>query len=52
MHAGSDVAHRSVAPSLDDAKQSFKAAWLAFNGKHGPEAFAAAYRAMNKRNEP
>ena len=40
------------ATSLDDAKQSFKAAWLAFKEKHGPEAVAAAYREMNKRNEP
>jgi hypothetical protein len=40
------------AASLDDAKQSFKAAWLAFKEKHGPEALAAAYRAMNKRSEP
>ena len=40
------------ATSLDDAKQSFKRAWLAFKAKHGPEALAAAYRAMNKRNEP
>jgi hypothetical protein len=41
-----------VAASLDDAKQSFKSAWLAFKAKHGPKALAAAYRAMNKRNEP
>jgi hypothetical protein len=40
------------AASLDDAKQSFKAAWLAFKEKHGAEALAAAYREMNKRNEP
>jgi hypothetical protein len=40
------------ATSLDDAKQSFKTAWLAFKQKHGPEALAAAYRATNKRNEP
>lgn len=39
------------ATSLDDAKQRFKTAWLAFKEKHGPEALAAAYRAMNKRNE-
>ena len=40
------------ATSLDEAKNSFKAAWLAFRAKHGPEALAAAYREMNKRNEP
>ncbi|MET4244610.1 hypothetical protein [Bradyrhizobium sp. RT10b] len=40
------------ATSLDDAKQSFKTGWLAFKQKHGPEALAAAYRQMNKRNEP
>ena len=37
------------ASSLDDAKQSFKAAWLAFKAKHGPEKLAAGYREMNKR---
>ena len=40
------------ATSLDDAKQQFKTAWLAFKEKHGPEALAAAYRAMNIRDEP
>ena len=40
------------AASLDDAKAQFKTAWLAFKAKHGPEALAAAYRAMNRRNEP
>ncbi len=40
------------APSLDDAKQNFKTAWLAFKAKHGAEALAAAYRAMNVRDEP
>ena len=27
------------AASLDDAKQSFKTAWLAFKEKHGPESW-------------
>ena len=40
------------AASLDDAKQSFKAAWLAFREKHGPEKLAKAYAEMNKREEP
>ena len=40
------------ATSLDDAKQSFKTAWLAFKARHGPQALAAAYRAMNVRNKP
>jgi hypothetical protein len=40
------------AASLDDAKQNFKTAWLAFKEKHGPEALDAAYREMNKRGEP
>jgi hypothetical protein len=31
-------AGRSAAASLDEAKQSFKTAWLAFKAKHGPEA--------------
>jgi len=40
------------ATSLDDAKQNFKTAWLGFKAKHGTEAIAAAYRKMNKRNDP
>jgi hypothetical protein len=40
------------ATSLDDAKQSFKTAWLAFKAKHGPQALTAAYAAMNKPVEP
>jgi hypothetical protein len=40
------------ATSLDDAKQSFKTAWLAFKAKQSPQALAAAYAAMNKRDEP
>jgi hypothetical protein len=39
------------AGSLDATKQDFKAAWSAFKAKDGPEALAAAYRAMNIRNE-
>ena len=37
------------ATSLDEAKQNFRTAWLAFKEKHGPEKLAAAYREMNKR---
>jgi hypothetical protein len=40
------------AGSIDEAKQSFKAAWLAFEAKHAPAALAAAYAAMNIRDEP
>ena len=39
------------AGSLDDAKANFKTAWLAFRAKQSPQALAAAYRAMNKRDE-
>jgi hypothetical protein len=39
------------AASLDEAKQDFRAAWLAFRAKHGPDALAKAYRAMNLREE-
>ena len=38
--------------SLDDAKRHFRANWLALKAKHGPQALAAAYRAMNLREEP
>ena len=38
------------AGSLDDAKQSFKTAWLAFKAKQSPQALGAAYRTMNKRD--
>ena len=38
------------AASLDDAMQHFKTASLAFKAKHAPEALAAAYREMNKRD--
>ena len=40
------------ANSLDDAKASFEAAWLAFRAKHGAEELVKAYAAMNKRDEP
>ena len=40
------------ATSLDDAKAQFKAAWLAFKEKHGPEKLAKAYAEMNLRDEP
>ena len=36
----------------DDAKRHFRANWLAFKAKHGPQALAAAYRAMSLRDEP
>jgi hypothetical protein len=38
------------ATTLDNAKQQFKAAWLAFKEKHGPERLAKAYAAMNLRH--
>jgi len=39
------------ASGLDDTKQRFKAAWLAFKEKHGPEKLAKAYAGMNLRDE-
>ena len=39
------------AGTLDDAKRHFRTTWLAFKAKHGPEKLAAAYRAMNIRNQ-
>ncbi len=38
------------AKSLDQAKERFKEAWVAFKHKHGPEALAKAYEAMNHAN--
>ena len=35
--------------SLDEAKQQFKAAWLAFKEKHGPDRWRRTYAEMNKR---
>ena len=40
------------AASLDEAKESFKAAWLAFREKPGREALAKAYAEMNKHSSP
>ena len=40
------------AGSLAEAKQSFRAGWEAFKTRHGPEALAAAYEAMNHANRP
>ena len=37
------------ASSLDDAEAQFRAAWLAFRERHGPDRLAKAYREMNKR---
>ena len=34
------------ASSLDDAKAQFRAAWLAFRKRHGPDRLAKAYREM------
>ena len=40
------------AKDLDTAKAEFKAAWEALKAKTPPERLAAAYRAMNIRDEP
>jgi hypothetical protein len=40
------------APTFDEAKAHFKAVWLAFKEMHGPDRLAAAYAAINLRNEP
>jgi len=40
------------AATIDEAKESFKTAWLAFAAKHGPEALARAYETMNHANRP
>ena len=40
------------ASSLDEAKAHFKAAWLAQGDARAGQAWAAAYREMNLRNEP
>jgi hypothetical protein len=37
------------ADTLDRAKADFKAAWLVYKAKQGPERLAAAYAAMNVR---
>ena len=41
-----------TAASLDDANAQFKAAWLTFKEKHGPEKLGKAYAEMNKRDGP
>ncbi len=38
------------AKTLDEAKQRFKAAWLAFKDKHGPEKLAKVFAKMNFAN--
>ena len=38
------------AKSIDDAKQRFKSAWLAFKAKVGEEELAKAYVEMNHAN--
>lgn len=40
------------AKSLGEAKDRFKAAWLAFKEKVGPESLAEAYDTMNYANRP
>ncbi|WP_375791163.1 hypothetical protein ACE102_07375 [Bradyrhizobium sp. vgs-9] len=40
------------AKSIGEAKDRFKAAWTAFKEKHGPEAVAKAFAAMNHANRP
>ena len=40
------------AESIDEAKQRFKAAWISFKDKAGPEALARAYAEMNVANRP
>jgi hypothetical protein len=38
------------AKTLDDADARFKAAWIAFKDKAGPEKLAEGYEAMNVAN--
>lgn len=38
--------------TIDQAKECFKAAWLAFKTKHGPEAQAKAFAEMNHATRP
>ena len=38
--------------TLDEAKADFKLVWQAFKEMHGPDRLAAAYAAINLRNEP
>ncbi len=39
------------AKSLDEAKEKFKAAWLAFKDRAGPEKLAKAFEAMKHANQ-
>jgi hypothetical protein len=40
------------AATLDEAKERFKTAWVAFAAKHGPDALGRAYETMNHANRP
>jgi hypothetical protein len=40
------------ASTLDDAKAQFKLGWDAFKAKHGSDALARAYAAMDHANRP
>jgi hypothetical protein len=40
------------AKTIDEAKTSLKAAWIAFKGKHGQEKLAKAYEAANHASRP
>ena len=40
------------AKTIDEAKQRFKAAWMTFKDKVGPEALAKAYAEMEHANRP
>jgi hypothetical protein len=40
-----------TSPDLETAKADFKTAWLAFKARQTPEALAAAYKAMNLREQ-
>ena len=41
-----------TAKDLDTAKAEFKAAWEALKARTPPEQLAAAYKAMNIRDDP
>jgi hypothetical protein len=45
------IAH-GTAKDLDTAKAEFKAAWEALKARTPPEQLAAAYKAMNIRDDP
>ncbi|MEY9227731.1 hypothetical protein ABIF78_000054 [Bradyrhizobium japonicum] len=40
------------APTLDDAKERFKAAWLTFKAKHTAEQLTTSYAEMNHADRP